>query len=79
MAKRKANTTCCNFCGKSKVSFRQQCMISWNNHALLPKAYNKTNDSRLCSQDHFNRVQFRPDVPSCGITHNFAPEAVPLI
>src|SRR5262245_49004702 len=21
------------------VSFRQQCMISWNNHALLPKAY----------------------------------------
>jgi len=25
------------------------------------------------------RVQFRPDVPSCGITHNFAPEAVPLI
>src|SRR5215475_14655370 len=21
------------------VSFRQQCMISWNNHALLPEAY----------------------------------------
>jgi len=25
------------------------------------------------------RVQFRPDVPSSGITHNLAPEAVPLI
>ncbi|SRR6266508_2680862 len=24
-------------------------------------------------------VQFRPDVPSSGITHNLAPEAVPLI
>jgi len=23
------------------VNFRQQCMISWNNHALLPKAYGK--------------------------------------
>jgi hypothetical protein len=22
-----------------RVSFRQQCMIFWNNHALLPKAY----------------------------------------
>jgi hypothetical protein len=21
------------------VSFRQQCMVFWNNHALLPKAY----------------------------------------
>src|SRR5262249_55230823 len=25
--------------GRLFVSFRQQCMISWNNHALLPKAY----------------------------------------
>jgi len=24
------------------VSFRQQCMISWNNYALLPKAYART-------------------------------------
>jgi len=24
---------------KKTVSFRQQCMIFWNNHALLPKAY----------------------------------------
>src|SRR5262249_39669338 len=24
------------------VSFRQQCMIFWNNHALLPKAYEKS-------------------------------------
>ena len=27
----------------------------------------------------YYRVQFRPDVPSGGITHNLAPEAVPLI
>ena len=26
------------------VSFRQQCMIFWNNHALLPKAYVHSDD-----------------------------------
>jgi len=25
--------------GGNLVSFRQQCMIFWKNHALLPKAY----------------------------------------
>ncbi len=42
---------------------------------LLPLDWYTT----LTSLGHLQRVQFRPDVPSCGITHNFAPEAVPLI
>jgi hypothetical protein len=32
---------------KNTVSFRQQCMIFWNNHALLPKTYKKPAFSRL--------------------------------
>jgi len=31
------------------------------------------------AQGNRPRVQFSPDVPSSGITHNLAPEAVPLI
>jgi|SRR5215467_3869685 len=38
------------------VSFRQQCMISWNNHALLPKAYDCSNG--LCWSRR--RIRGRP-------------------
>ena len=49
------------------VSFRQQCMIFWNNHALLPKAYVPLDG--VCAASEVAARRVRPATISANVEH----------